>query len=206
MALPRGKQESNNTPPIEEPGNYEDRLKALNLTTAKEFGTETEFNNGDGLRFQAIELTWDIDGIDLTEKFVRVSTNEKAKLFNRISALLGRDLNDKDELDWGVNANAETNHPLDQYYKASKDDPENNIKKDDYVLTEDNPKYEGIEGALDYLKVNGEDLIGKSCLVNVVINKNNYNRVKETTPLPKTSRAKPKPVKTDDSASAGMPT
>lgn len=205
MALPRGKQASNNTPPIEEPGNYEGKLKALNLTTSTEYNTETEFNNGDGLRYQTIELTWDIDGIELVEKFVRVSTDDRANLYKRISALIGRDLNDKDVLDWGVNPNAETNHPLDQYKKAREDDPENNIKKGQFVITNDQPKYEGIIGAVDYLKVNGEDLIGKSCLVNIIINKNNYNRVESTTPLPKSTRSKPKPVKPETATDGGMP-
>lgn len=204
MALPRSKQVSSNTPPITEPGNYEATLKALNLNTAKEFDTD-HFNNGDGLRFQAIELTWDIDGVELTEKFVRVSTDERAKLYNRMTALLGRELTEEDEIDWGVAEEAEQNHPLDVYYKAREDDDELGVKKGQFVLKEEEPKYNGIVGALQHLKVSGENLIGKSCLLDIIINKNNYNRVKAATPLPKSRARKPQPVKADDAA-AGMPT
>lgn len=184
MALPTGKQETD-FKALEE-ANYQVRLKGITLQIETEYQSEA-FNDGDGLAYQGCTLIWDVDGEEYWDKFVRVSMHERSKLFNRISALIGRDFTETDKLEWKVNPKAEKNFALDQYYKASKDDRSAGIKKGQYVMTADEPIYEGIEGVVDDLLVNGESIIGAECLLHITVNKKGYNRADETaaSPLPK---------------------
>lgn len=197
MALPTSKQKNEFTPI--EPDNYEVGFKRLVLTTEKEFQTEA-FNNGEGLRFQAAEFTWDVDGEEWTERFVKVSTNENAKFYNRITAVFGRKLTEEDVIAWGVNDAAQKNLPLDDYYKAPEDDPENDIKKGQWVHKGES--FTGIEGPVDSLTINGEELIGKRCLLQIDVNDKGYNRAKAQAAAPLPKRSKPQPAQ----APAGAPT
>lgn len=202
MALPSSKQDNDFTPI--EAGNYEARLTALFLAPATEYMTKDTFNEGEGLRFQAAELTWDFgDGITWTEKFVKVSTNEKAKFYNRLCALLGRELTAEDEIGWDLAPDIKRNLPLDDYFKPDKDDPEKGHVKGKWFVAGDT-KYEGYEGNVIALKVNGENLIGKSCMLELGVNAKGYNTAKAgaATTLPK----KPAPRKPATSAPAGAPT
>lgn len=199
MALPSGKQESKYE--TIEPGNYPATLKMANLNVAKEFDSD-QFNNGEGLIYQAIELTWDVDGTDWTEKFIKVSMHEKAKLYNRFSALLGRKITEADEIHWGVAKEAETDKDLDEYYKAQANDPAEAIKKGDWVWT--GSSTDGIVGAVHSIKVNDTELIGATCLLELDINKGGYNRAAASaaSALPKGGRGRkasePEPVEPDD--------
>lgn len=172
-ALPSGKQAS--TIQAMEEGNYQARLKAITLQVDSEFDTKEKYNDGDGLCFQGGTMVWDVDGEEFQDRYIRISTNERAKFFNRLSALIGRDINDTDVLEWKINKKAETKIALDQYYKASKDDPATGVKKGQWVITDDEPLYEGIEGLVDDLLVNGESLLGRECLLQIGKNKNGYN-------------------------------
>lgn len=198
MALPTSKQESEYTPI--EPGNYEVRLKGLYLDTAKEYMTD-DLNDGEGLRFQAAELTWDFgDGLTWTEKFVKVSTNEKAKFYNRICALLGRELTTADTIGWNLAPDAQQNLPLDNYFRPDKDDPEKGHVKDKWFVAGET-KFDGVKGNVIELTVDGENLIGKSCMLELGINKKGYNTAKAAaaTTLPK------KPAARKAAAPAGIP-
>lgn len=198
MALPTSKQE--NTFEAIEPGNYEVRLTSLYLDTAKEYMTD-DLNEGEGLRFQAAELTWDFgDGLTWTEKFVKVSTNEKAKFYNRICALLGRDLTGEDEIGWKLAKDTLSNLPIDEYFRPDKDDAEKGHVKDKWFIAGDT-KFEGVKGNVIELTVNGENLIGKSCMLELGINKKGYNTAKAAaaTTLPK------KPAARKAAAPAGIP-
>lgn len=183
MALPTGKQESNFK--AIEPGNYEARLKGMTLQVNTEYESQ-KFNDGDGLAYQACTLIWDVDGDEFRDAFIRVSMTDNSKLYNRFSALLGRDLTETDVIEWKVAKEAVTNYALDQYYKASKDDPEKGVKRGQYVLTGD-PVYEGIEGAVEDVLINGESLFGRSCLLQIGKNERGYNTAtaKAAAPLPK---------------------
>lgn len=192
MALPTSKQKTEFTPI--EAGNYQAKLKGFYLDTAKEYMTD-DLNDGDGLRFQAAELTWDFgDDLTWTEKFVKVSTNEKAKFYNRICALLGRELTAEDVIGWEIASDAQQNLPLDNYFKPDEDDAEKGHTKGKWFIAGDT-KYEGVKGGVTALTINGENLIGKSCMLELGINKSGYNSAKAAaaTTLPKkpTSRKAP---------------
>jgi len=202
MALPTSKQE--NTFETIDPGNYEVRLKGLYLDTAKEYMTD-DLNDGEGLRFQAAEFTWDFgDELTWTEKFVKVSTNEKAKFYNRICALLGRELTAEDKIGWDVAPDAARNLPLDAYFKPDEDDAEKGHVKGKWFISGDTT-FDGVKGNVLALTINDENLIGKSCMLELGVNKKNYNNAKAAaaTTLPK----KPTPRKaTAAAAPAGIPT
>lgn len=185
MALPTGKQESN-FQAIEE-GNYHARLKAITLQVDSEYETKEKFNGGDGLCYQAGTMIWDVDGEEFEDRFIRISTNEQAKFYNRLSALIGRELTETDKLEWKINKKADTKIALDQYYRASKDDPANGIHKNQWVVTSDEPLYEGIEGYVDDLLINGESVLGRECLLQLGKNKKGYNVADSSaaSPLPK---------------------
>lgn len=200
MPLPTGKQTSDITK-IEE-GNYQSRLKGITLQVEKEYQTEA-FNDGEGLCYQACTLIWDVDGEEFWDKFVRVSLNEQAKLYNRLAALLGRDLTEEDQVEWKVNKEAEKNIALDKYYKANRDDPEQGIKRGQWVITGE-PEYDGIEGNVDDLLINGESVIGKECLLQIGVNAKGYNKADSSAakPLPKrgarTNTRTPQPQQHDE--------
>lgn len=201
MALPTSKQEGSFEAFDE--GTYEVGLKGIYLELNTEFESSS-FNNGEGLRFQGSAITWDVDGTDWTERFVRLSTAGNAKFFNRLSALLGRDLTVDDKIEWGLAEDAQKNHPIDQYYQLKEDDPELG-KKGTYVLKSDEPDYSGVVGNVTSLKVNGEEMLGRSCFLKIDKKANGYNAAKAgaASPLPKKSnRSKPQPVE----APAGAPT
>lgn len=166
-----------------EPGTYEVQLKSIDLEISTEYKSD--------LRYQSAVLTWDVDGEEFREKFVKVSLHEKSKFFNRISSLLGRDLTPTDQVAWSVSPQATTNNTIDTYYKADKDEPENNAKKGDWVKTGE--KASGVTGHLDDLLINGESILGRSCLLVLEVNDSGYNRAKAPagSPLPKARRPKP---------------
>lgn len=192
MALPTGKQTSQGDfTPIEE-GTYEVALKRASLSVESEYDTQA-FNNGDGLQYQAINLTWDVDGEEWTERFIKVSLHERSKLFNRLSALFGRKIADGDLVDWGVSPEAEHGVTVDSYYKAKEDDPEKGVKKGQWVHT--GHSNDGIEGALESIRVNGEELIGKRCLLAIDVNDKGYNRAAAgaASPLPRRAARRVEP-------------
>lgn len=192
MALPTGKQTSQGDfTPIEE-GTYEVALKRASLSVESEYDTQA-FNNGDGLQYQAINLTWDVDGEEWTERFIKVSLHERSKLFNRLSALFGRKIADGDRVDWGVSPEAEHGVTVDSYYKAKEDDPEKGVKKGQWVHT--GHSNDGIEGALESIRVNGEELIGKRCLLAIDVNDKGYNRAAAgaASPLPRRAARRVEP-------------
>jgi hypothetical protein len=223
MALPTSKQTTSGgefTP--FDPGTYQVALKRIDLDIFKEYETDS-FNNGDGLRYQGCTFVWDIDGDEYRERFVKVSTNERAKFFNRVSALLGRDLTDDDQLDWQINPRATTNAEFDSYFRPNDHvyEAEDGNERGTYKVEEakvdeggkpvikyENGKWvhrghenDGISGALDDLKINGESLYGKACFLVLKVNKKGYNACDAgaASPLPKGGRrAQPIP--------AGMPT
>lgn len=195
MALPTGKQTSEFQ--AIEPGTYHATLKRASLSTEKEFKSDA-FNDGEGLKYQAINLTWDVDGEEWTERFIKVSLHENAKLFNRLSALLGRKINDTDQVDWGINPQAKKGLWIDDYYRAKEDDAEKGVKKDQLVHLDQ--KAEGIEGALDSIQINGEELIGRTCLLTLDVNDKGYNRATAgaANPLPKRGAGRrPAPVQAE---------
>jgi len=200
MALPTGKQESN-FQAIEE-GNYHASLKAITLQVDSEYETKDKFNDGDGLCYQAGTMVWNVDGEEFEDRFIRISTNEQAKFYNRLSALIGRELTETDKIEWKINKKADTKIALDQYYRAGKDDPANSIHKGQWVVTSDEPLYEGIEGTVDDLLINGESVIGRECLLQLGKNKKGYNVADSTaaSPLPKraTRRTSAAAAATDD--------
>jgi hypothetical protein len=199
MALPTGKQESN-IKAIEE-GNYHSRLKAITLQVEVEYESK-QFNDGEGLAYQGCTFVWDVDGEEYQDRFIRVSTNPQAKFTNRLEGLLGRALTETDVLEWKIAKGAQTNYALDQYYKASKDDPANGIRKGEYVVTNEQPNYDGIEGAVQDLLVNGESILGRECLLELGVNKKGYNVADSSaaSPLPKraTRRTTTAAVQTPD--------
>lgn len=184
-------------------GTYEVTLKTLYLNPERAYQSDA-FNDGDGLRYQGISLTYDIDGTEWTERFVRVSTAGNAKFFNRLSALLGRDLTEADTITWGLADDAETNNPIDDYYQLDKDDPELG-KKGTYIHKE--TKFDGVKGGVISLKVNGDEMLGRSCLLKIDKKSNGYNAAKQgaASPLPKkATRSNPTPVAVE--APEGIPT
>jgi hypothetical protein len=208
MALPTSKQESAYTPI--EAGNYEAKLKSLYLDTAKEYMTDDQ-NEGEGLRYQSAEFTWDF-GEDLTwtEKFVKVSTNDGAKFYNRICALLGRELvggDDGDKIGWDLATDVIANLPLDHYFKPTEDDPEKGHVKGKWFITGETT-FDGVKGNVLGLSVNGENLIGKSCMLELTINKKGYNAAKAAaaTMLPKKPTTRKPPTAAATEAPAGIPT
>lgn len=234
MALPTGKQTSKggNTP--REAGVYHAQLKGIYLETNKEFKSEA-FNDGEGLRFQACRVHWDIDGENYTERFVRLSTGENSTFYNRIAALLGRDLVAADEgkgiegdlIDWDVATDAVRNLALDQdddgratYFRAKEDillkdtdgntipgpdgKPQVKHKKDTWVIRSNDTSYVGIEGNLIGVKIGGEELIGKECLLELTV-RGDWNRTGRdaATALPKRRGRVPA---AEEAMPAGMPT
>jgi hypothetical protein len=211
MGLPTSKQEkSSEFVPFEE-GTYKVSLKKIDLDICSEYKTEN-FNNGKGLRYQSATLTWDIDGDEYREQFVKVSTNEKAKFYNRICALLGRDLTSEDQLGWELGKNSNTNAEYDDYFKPDQDiyakqsggtttdlkeaeltepDAEGKQspiivhKKKEWVLK--GQHRDGVIGYVTDLTVNGETLLGKECLLVLKVNEKGYNRADAgaASPLPK---------------------
>lgn len=198
MALPSSKQES--TFEAFDEGTYEVTVTALTLSIERAYQSD-HFNNGDGLRYQGISITYDVDGTEWIERFVRVSTAGNAKFFNRLSALLGRDLTTDDRITWDLAKDVKENLPIDEYYQLDKDDPELG-KKGTYIHKE--TTFTGVEGNVTGLKVNGEEMIGRSCLLKIDKKANGYNAAKQgaATPLPKKSTRKPQPME----APAGIPT
>lgn len=173
MALPTGKQTSD----FEsiEPGTYEVTFISATLSPETEYQSEA-FNDGEGLKYQAINMTYDVDGEEWTERFVKVSLHENAKLYNRLSALYGQKISETDTVEWGVADGAETNLAIDNYYKAKEADPAKNIKKDDLVQID--YSYDGIKGDLESIKINDVELIGRTCLLALDVNSSGYNRAK----------------------------
>lgn len=199
MALPTSKQEGSFEAFDE--GTYEVTLKGIYLSPEKAYQSDA-FNNGDGLRYQGGALAYDVDGTEWTERFVRISTAGNAKFFNRLSALLGRDLTTDDQIEWKLADDAQENLPIDDYYQLDKDDPELG-KKGTYIHKE--TTYTGVKGGVLSLKVNGEEIIGRSCFLKIDKKPNGYNAAKAgaASPLPKKSnRSKPAPIE----APAGAPT
>ena len=219
MALPTSKKASDSTFTPFEPGTYQVALKRIDLDICAEYDTRA-FNNGDGLRFQGCTMVWDIDGEEYRERFVKISLDNRAKFFNRLSALLGRDVKDEeDTLDWGVSAQANTKAEYDDYFRAAQGDfyestepnrlgtykteeakigddgkPVLKLKKNDYLHL--GHKTDGIVGALDHLKINGDNLYGKGCFL-VLKPNGNYNKSEAgaASPLPKQgSTRRPVPV------------
>jgi hypothetical protein len=222
MALPTSKQTSQSEFTPFEPGTYTVKLKRIALDIFAEYETK-EFNNGDGLRYQGCVLYWDIDGEEYRENFIKVSMNDRAKFYNRLCALVGRDLSDEDPLGWQVNPNANKSAEYDDYfrpneniYEAEDGSERGTYKEEEAKLGEDGKpliKYaknkwvhrghlnDGIVGALDDLTVNGESIYGKSCLLVLKLpGKYNKSDAGAASPLPKAGgrRAQPLP--------AGMPT
>lgn len=187
--LPTGKQTGGEFEAIPE-GTYEVTLKRAALSVEKEYQSES-FNNGDGLCYQAINLTWDVDGEEWTERFVKVSLHENSKLFNRLSALFGRKIADGDKVDWGIADEAEKGVTVDSYYKAKEDGQ--GVKKGQWVHT--GHSNDGIEGALESIRVNGEELIGKRCLLAIDVNDKGYNRAAAgaASPLPRRAARRVEP-------------
>lgn len=196
MALPTSKQQASGEYTPLDAGTYQAALRKIRLEVCTEFNTGS-FNGGEGLRFQGATLEWGIEDDTFTERFVKVSTNERAKFFNRISALLGRDLTEDDEITWKINPAARRDATLDNYFKASEDsdetgdDGEPKFKKGDWVLK--GHSQDGVIGDLDDLLINGESIIGRECLLVVKVNDKGYNRAEAgaASPLPKTRRPKP---------------
>lgn len=202
MALPTSKQES--TYEALDEGTYEVTLKAIYLSPERAYQSDS-FNNGDGLRYQAGALTWDVDGTEWIERFVRISLAGNSKFFNRLSALVGRDIvggDEGDKVDWGLAADAEKTLPIDDYYQLDKDDPELG-KKGTYVFKE--TTFDGVKGNVKSLKVNDDEMLGRSCLLKIDKKANGYNAAKQgaASPLPKKNTRKPTPVTAE--APAGIP-
>ena len=213
-ALPTSKQEAKGEYTPLDAGTYQARLKSIDLDINSEFKTEN-FNDGKGLRFQGCTLTWDLDGDEYREMFVKVSTHEKAKFYNRISSLLGRDLTNEDEIDWRLSPQARTDATIDEYWKpdeniyqsaedeektttdvdeAARDDKGEPIivhKKKEWVYK--GSRDDGVIGHVDDLLINGESLIGKECLLVLKVNEKGYNRsdAGAGSPLPKSRAKKP---------------
>ena len=135
---------------------------------------------------------------------MEVTTREGSPFYNRLTALLGRDLTAEDEIGWDLAEDAKHNLPIDDYFKPSKDDPEKGYVKGKYHVFASG-KYEGVEGNVVALTINGENLIGKRCMLNITINDKGYNRAdaQAATALPKKpATRKPQPAE----APAGAPT
>lgn len=219
MALPTIKKASSSGEytPLEA-GTYEATLKRIDLEILTEFETK-QFNNGDGLRFQGCTMIWDIEGEEYRDRFIKISLNNRAKFFNRISALLGRDVeDDADTLGWGLSEHAIRDAEYDDYFRANNADfyeakeegrfgtykledaklgndgkPVVKVKKGEYLHL--GHKHDGVVGTLDSLTVNGENLYGKGCLLVLKVN-GQYNKSEAgaASPLPRKQARRPVPA------------
>lgn len=172
MALPTTKPETE----FEsfEPGNYTATLKSARLLISTEYQTD--------LRYQAIELIWDIDGDEFSEgTFTKVSLNERSKFYNRVNALMGGTFEQITE--WKLAQGANEEEVLDQYRRD----------KDTQEFERTGPEtLDGVSGTLEGIIVDGENIIGKTCLLNLELKDNGYNRATAgaATPLPKAGGGK----------------
>lgn len=184
MGLPTSKQVSNSEFTPIDAGVYTVTLKSIGLDIYKEYQSEG-FNNGDGLRYQGCTLFWDVDGEEYREMFVKVSMNERAKFYNRMSALFGKDIGEDDDMQWTLDEKARQNAEYDNYFKASKNDDDGKYEAGDFVHK--GHEHDGIVGLVKSLSVNETELIGKSCLLNLKLNAKGYNRADAgaASPLPK---------------------
>ena len=132
-------------------------------------------------RYQAVELSWSIEGSSkpFVERFVRVTLHPKGTLYNRISALIGRDLTEDDVIDWIVADDAQVDAQVDVYDRDTLE----------VMDTEDT----GVVGELDDLTVNGSTVLGLPCLLKLTISGNGYNRCDSSgaSPLPKRMSREP---------------
>jgi hypothetical protein len=179
MGLPTSKQINQDYATFEA-GAYNAVLKGMNLDIYQEYQSD--------MRYQGVELSYDIDGETFVEKFLRVSTNERANFYNRVSSLLGRNLSETDVIEWQLNPGAEKNLTVDKYKREEGN-----------VFTKSGEAKDGIRGKVDALVINGENMIGKPCILNLKLNDKGYPRVENTTPVPK---ARPKP---NSAVPAGAP-
>lgn len=217
MALPTSKKSSTGDYTPLEAGTYEATLRRIDLDIQQEFET-AKLNDGDGFRFQGCAMIWDIEGEEYRDKFIKVSLNERAKFFNRVSALLGRKVeDDTDTFEWNLSADAVTDAEYDDYFKASNSDfyehaeqgrfgtykfeearmgddgkPVVKVKKGDYLHLK--RQQDGVLGSLESFIINGEDMYGKSCLLVLEVNGQfNKSGAGAASPLPRKQGRRPQP-------------
>jgi len=186
MGLPTGKQETEFTPiPA---GNHMARVKGIDLDIYNNYQAVVD---GEQLKYQGVQITWDIDGLEWREKYVRLSTAPNATFYNRIEALHGVQLQDDFTVEWDVSEQANTDIAFYPGFQPDQDDPEKGHVKGQWIKKEQ--VHDGIVGHVNDLKVNGESIIGKSCFLNVKVKQNGYNKVDQggATPLPANMTAPP---------------
>ena len=131
------------------------------LTGAK-LHIATEFQSD--ARYQAIELSWSIQGYrqPFTEKFVRFTLHEKSTLSNRIGALMGRAVRPDDEIEWDVSDDAQTGLEVDIYDRHTK--------------AVERTTRDGIIGSVEDIVFDGESILGRSCFLALAQNESGHNR------------------------------
>lgn len=190
MALPSGKQVSDFK--AIEPGNYVVELTGITLQVASEYKSDA-YNDGDGLCYQSCTLHWHVDsdvegGEEYRENFVKVSLHEKSKLYNRLAALYGQEI-PADGIEWKLAKDIERGIALDSYYRS---DGKDGNKKDTWVVDADKTTYDGLEGTVDDLLIDGVSVIGRECMLQIGVKESGYNTAKAgaAAVLPKRGRGK----------------
>ena len=137
-------------------GTYPATLTSAKLHINREYQSDC--------RYQAIALTWSIEGSRdaFVEKFVRLTLHERGTLANRLAALLGRPLTKDDAIDWRLADDAQTDAEIDRYDK-------------DLLIVEATERV-GVVGDLEQLLINGEPMIGRSCMLSVTLTADGWNR------------------------------
>jgi hypothetical protein len=160
--------------PVTPADTYKAQLKGITLRIFNEYQAVVD---GVQLQYQGLILHFwlpDIEAIH-EEMWLRLSTHPESALYNRLYALSDGKMTKTSALDWTKGDNFKEGISYSKGFKPQKDDPTKGHKKDVWICT--GTANTGSEGSINDLKIDGQSIFDKYCLLAIKITPSGKNKI-----------------------------